>query len=153
MIDAIAEIGDELHLLAGLSNKMRVDAVCDRRHEHVRRAHGLDKLVMRRGLVAYIEARVEQFAHARFDRLGEPARDHYERLFLPHLTLRPLASVDCRSRPKNRPNPPPLSVARAHHVRNGRLRPKAAPNIGHKREISRDSAENFIFQLRLNDDL
>ena len=35
IVDAVAEIGDELHLLAGMAQRVGVDAVGDRRHEHV----------------------------------------------------------------------------------------------------------------------
>ncbi len=88
MIDAIAEIGDQLHLLAGLGDEPGINAIGDGRHEHVGGPHGLDEFFVGRGLVAHIEARIEQLAHAGFDDLGEPTCHHDERLLFRHLRVR-----------------------------------------------------------------
>jgi hypothetical protein len=40
VVDAIAEIGDQLHLRAGLFNQRRVDLVGHRGHQNIGRAHG-----------------------------------------------------------------------------------------------------------------
>ncbi len=88
MIDAVAEIGDQLHLFARLGDQPGVDAVGDGRHQHIGGAHRLDEFLVGRGFVAHIEARIEQLAHAGFDYLGEPTCHHDERLLLRHLRVR-----------------------------------------------------------------
>ena len=84
MVDAVAEIGDKLHLLAGLGDHRGVDRVGDGRHEHVRLAHRLDDLGLGHRLVVEVQARVEQFAHAGFDEVGQPASDDHEGFLLGH---------------------------------------------------------------------
>ena len=73
MIDPIAEIGDQLHLLAGLGDHGRVDLVGDGRHQNVRLAHRLDDIGLRHRLVFEVEASVEQLAHAGLDKLRQSA--------------------------------------------------------------------------------
>ena len=70
MIDAVAEIGDQLHVFAGLGNDVRIDMVGDRRHEHVGLAHRLGDFRFGHGLIIEIELRVEQFAHPGLDGFG-----------------------------------------------------------------------------------
>jgi len=84
IVDAIAEIGDELQPLAGLGDQMGVDAVGDRRHQHIGRAHGFSQLGLRHRRVGFIEPHIEQFAHARFDLFGKLAGDDDERLRFAH---------------------------------------------------------------------
>ena len=67
MVDAVAEIGDQLHLLAGLGDHAGVDLVGDGRHQDVGLADRLDEVALAHRLVFDVEARVEQFAHARLD--------------------------------------------------------------------------------------
>ena len=47
MVDAVAEIGDQLHLLAGLGDHAGIDLVGDGRHEDVGLAHRLGDLRLR----------------------------------------------------------------------------------------------------------
>ena len=84
MIDAIAEIGDQLHLLARLGDHAGADLVGDGGHEHVGLAHRLGDFALAHRLVVDIEARVEQFAHPRFDKIGQPARHDDEGFLLGH---------------------------------------------------------------------
>ncbi len=44
IVDAVAEIGDQLELVAGLAEHRGVDAVGDGRHQHVGDLGGLGKL-------------------------------------------------------------------------------------------------------------
>ena len=81
IVDAVAEIGDQLELLAGLGEQRGVDLVGDGRHQHVGGFHRLGQLGLGHRLVFGIEARVEQLAHAQFDAVGQLARDDDQRLF------------------------------------------------------------------------
>ena len=67
MVDAVAEIGDQLQVLAGLGDHAGVDRVGDGRDENVRLAQNLDDLGFRHRLVVEVELGVEQLAHARLD--------------------------------------------------------------------------------------
>ena len=80
IVDAVAEIGDQLELVAGLGEHRGVDAVGDGRHQHVGGLHGLGQLGLGHRLVVEIEARVEQFAHAGLDAVGQLAGDDDQRL-------------------------------------------------------------------------
>ncbi len=81
VVDAVAEVGDQFQLRPGLGQQGAVEPVGHRRHQDVRRLHGLAELVAAHRLVLDVEARVEQLAHARFHRLGQLARHDDERLF------------------------------------------------------------------------
>ena len=81
VVDAVAEIGDQLELLAGLAQHRPVDVVGYGRHDHVGDLGGLDELRLAHRLVVGIEPRIEQLAHARFDAVRQPAGDHDQRLF------------------------------------------------------------------------
>ena len=82
MVEAVREAGDQLQLLARLGEDGAVDAVGDGRHQHVGHFHCLDQLGRRHRPVVDVELSVEQFAHARLDRVGQPARDDDQRLLL-----------------------------------------------------------------------
>jgi hypothetical protein len=84
MIDPIAEIGDQPHLLSRLRDHRRIDVVGDGRHEHVGLTHRLDDLGLGHSLVFEVEPGVEQFAHPGLDQLGQPPGDHHEGSFLGH---------------------------------------------------------------------
>ena len=84
IVDAGAEIGDQMQLLARLRDHMGVDAVGDGGDQHVGGLHRLDDLLRRHRRIVEIEAHVEQFAHARLDALGELAGDHNDRLLPGH---------------------------------------------------------------------
>ena len=84
MIDPVAEIGDQPHLFAGLSDHGGGDLVGDRRHENVGLAHRLDDVRLGHRLVLDVEASVEQFPHAGLDELGQSPRDHHKGFFLGH---------------------------------------------------------------------
>lgn len=84
MIDPVAEIGDQPHLVAGLGDHGGVDLVGDGRHQNVGLAHRLDDLGLGHRLIFEIEASVEQFAHAGLDEFGQSPRDHNKGLFLGH---------------------------------------------------------------------
>jgi hypothetical protein len=72
VVDAIAEIGDELEGRPRLRQHRGVDLVGYGRDEHVRRLDRVHELAFREGLVLEIEARVEELAHARFDHVRRP---------------------------------------------------------------------------------
>ena len=78
VVDAVAEIGDQLELRAGLGDQRAVDAVGDGGHQHVRRLDRLGELGLAQRLVVDVEARVEQLAHARLDCLRQLARDDHQ---------------------------------------------------------------------------
>ena len=80
VVDAVAEIRDQLEPVAGLAQHGVVDAVGDGRHQHVGGLDRLDQLRLRHRLVVGVELRVEQLAHADLDRVRQLARDHDERL-------------------------------------------------------------------------
>ncbi len=80
VVDAVAEIGDQLQSLAGLAEHGSVDVVGDRRDDDVGGLRRLDELRLTHRLVVGIEAGVEQFAHAHFDAVRQPAGDHDQRL-------------------------------------------------------------------------
>jgi hypothetical protein len=86
MVDAVAEIGDQLEPVAGLGQHRGVDAVGDGRHQHVGGLCRLGELGLRHRLVVEVEPRVEQLAHAGLDALRQLARDHDQgRLGFRHL--------------------------------------------------------------------
>lgn len=80
IVDAIAEIGDELQTLAGLGNERGIDSIRDRGNKNVSFLDRSHELGLRHALVVEIEARVEQLAHARFDLVRQLAGDDDERL-------------------------------------------------------------------------
>ena len=84
MINAVAEIGDELHLLAGLRDHRGADLVGDGRHHDVGFPHCLDDLSLRHRFVLEVETRVEKFTHASFDEIGQAPRHHDKGSFLAH---------------------------------------------------------------------
>ena len=75
-------------LLARGLNELRIDAVGDGGHQHIRLAHGLCQRHVAHRPVAVIQARVEQLPHARLDRIRQLAGDDHERLLGRHVTLR-----------------------------------------------------------------
>ena len=83
IVDAVAEIGDQLQLLAGLARSaaasMRSVTVGTSTSAVLQR---LDEFGLAHRLVVDVEPGVEQFAHARFDAVRQFARDDHER-FLP----------------------------------------------------------------------
>ena len=84
MIDPVAEIGDQPHLVAGLGDHGGVDLIGDGRHQNIGLAHRLDDLGLGHRLVVDVEASVEQLAHAGLDEFRQPPRDHNEGFFLGH---------------------------------------------------------------------
>ncbi len=89
IIDAGAEIGDELHLLAGESDQLAVNPVGHGRHEHVGGAQGGRELIARHWLVLDVELRIEKLAHPRFNDVGQFTRYDNERFLPAHLVSRP----------------------------------------------------------------
>ena len=81
IVDAVAEIGDELQLLAGLARGVRRRSDRSRSERSRRRPHGLGELDLAHRLVVEIEPCVEQLAHAGFDDVRQFAGDDNERLF------------------------------------------------------------------------
>ena len=81
IVDAVAEIGDQLELLARLREHRGVDAVGDGRHQHVGGFYRFGQLGLRHRLVVGIEPGVEKFPHAQLDVVGQLAGDDDQRLF------------------------------------------------------------------------
>ncbi len=81
MVNAVAVIGDQLELVAGLAQDRGIDAIGHGRHQHVGTLHGIGELGRGHGLVVEVEARVEQLAHAGLDAVRQLARDDDQRLF------------------------------------------------------------------------
>ena len=76
VVDAGAEVGDQLQLLAGRGDDAGVDAVGDGRHQHVGARHRRGQARRRQRRVVEIELGVEQLAHPRLHRIGEFAACH-----------------------------------------------------------------------------
>ncbi len=86
----LPKLAISLRFVAGLGDQRRVDPVGDGRHQHVGFLDRRDQLRLRHRPVVDIQPRVEQFAHAGFDRIRQLARDDDERLFLAcHCFLEP----------------------------------------------------------------
>ena len=79
IVDAGAELSDQLQVRAGLAQHGTVDAVGDGRHQHIGGLGRLDQLLARERLVFEIEARVEQLAQPRLNDIGKLARDDNDR--------------------------------------------------------------------------
>ena len=106
IVDAVAEIGDQLELLAGLAEHRGVDAVGDGRHQHVGGLHRLGELGLAHRLVVEIEPRVEQLAHAGLDAVGQLARDDDQRLLgFGHVSRHRVGNFGCGN----------LAVAKRYH--------------------------------------
>ena len=71
MIDANAEIRDELKSRAGLCNKISIDHVGNRRRKHVGGYHRLLKRSTRHGGTAQVDLGIEQFAHPVHHMIGQ----------------------------------------------------------------------------------
>ena len=80
VVDAGAEIGDQLKPVARLGDHLRVDAVGDGGHQHVGPRHRRGQGVGRHRRVVGIELGVEQLAHPRLHRIGELSGDNDFRL-------------------------------------------------------------------------
>ena len=89
IVHPIAEIGNELHLLARLGDQRGVNPVCDGGHKHISLAHGLSQLGGRHRLVIQVEPHIKQFAHARFNDVGQFSCHYDQRFFLAHAGLLP----------------------------------------------------------------
>jgi hypothetical protein len=82
IVDAVAEIGDQLQPAFGLLEQFFGDLVGDGRHQHVGGADRIGDLLGGQRRIVEIEPGVEQLAHAGLDRVRQLARDDNERLFL-----------------------------------------------------------------------
>jgi hypothetical protein len=82
IVDARPEVGDQLELWPELGDQRAVDAVGDRRNQHVRRLGRLGQFGLAHRLVIDVEPRIEQLAHARFHRVGQLARHHHHRFLV-----------------------------------------------------------------------
>ena len=87
MVDAGAEIGEQLQIGSGLADQRRIDPVGHGRHQHVGGFHRGRQIGGAHRPVVVIEPRVEQLHHSRLDRFGKLARDDHQRLFCRHRTL------------------------------------------------------------------
>ncbi len=76
VIDAGAERGDELQPRPGGGDPRGIDAVGDRRHQHVGLLHRRGELGLAQRRILEIEPHVEQLHHPRLDRVGQLAGDH-----------------------------------------------------------------------------
>ena len=89
IVDAIAEIGDQLELLARFAEHRGIDSVGDGRHQHVGGFNRFGKLALRHRLVVGIEPGVKKFPHPQLDGIGQLTRHNDQRL----LALRHLLST------------------------------------------------------------
>ena len=80
MIDAAAEAGDQAQPVGRAFDQRRVDLVGDGRDQHVAFGHGAGHCRAIHRRIGDIEARVEQFGHARFHIGRQAARDDDARL-------------------------------------------------------------------------
>jgi hypothetical protein len=81
IVDAGAELGDQLEVGAGLAQHPPVDAVGDGRHQHVGGFGGVDQLLARERLVVEIELCVEKLPKTRLHHVRELARDNNDGSF------------------------------------------------------------------------
>jgi hypothetical protein len=88
VVDAVAEIGDQLEVRPRLTDHRSIDAVGDGRHQHIGGGDRLDELGLRHRGVFDVQPGVEQLAHARLDLVGQLARHNHERLLAGHCTPR-----------------------------------------------------------------
>ena len=86
VVDAIAEVGDELEVWPGLGQNGSVNPVRHGGNQHIGRPHGLHELGLRHRPVAFVEAGFEQLSHPRLDHIGKLARHDNQRLLLAHAT-------------------------------------------------------------------
>ena len=84
IVDAGAELRDQLEVGTRLAQHGPIDAVGHRRHEHVGRLHRLNQLVPRKRPVLEVEPRVEQFPEPCLHDVWELARDDNERSIRSH---------------------------------------------------------------------
>ena len=84
IINAIAEIGDQLEALSCLRNHMCVDPVGDGGHQDIRHFDRFDHLGLGHWLVMLIEPGVKELAHARFHSIGKLAGYNNDRLGFCH---------------------------------------------------------------------
>ena len=59
IIHAIAEISDQFHIFASLSNQMRVNFIRNRGNKHIRSAHGFSQFFLLERTIGFIKTRVE----------------------------------------------------------------------------------------------
>ena len=111
VIDAVAEVRDQPQPLARLAEHGPVDLIGHRRHDDVGGLGGLDELRLGHGRVVRIEAGVEQFAHAHFDAVRQPAGDHDQRLLALCHCLPLAVDLDVSVRPVSHGTAPPRPFA------------------------------------------
>ena len=104
IVDAVAEIGDQLEPLAGLARAPRASIWSVTVGTSTSALlHRLGELGLAHRLVVEVEARVEQLAHARFDAVRQPAGDHDQGLLaaghsLPLALIAPARPIRARDR-------------------------------------------------------
>jgi len=96
VIDPRPVIGDQPHPLARLRQQARVDAVVQRRHQHIGFAQRRGQLVARHWRVVIPQADIEQFAQAGFHHLGQPSRNDNTQTFSWHLSSPTALQFDAR---------------------------------------------------------
>ena len=86
VVDAVAKVGDQLELLAGLAEHGGIDPVGNGRHQHVGDLDRFGKIVRGHRFVVGIEPGVKKFPHPQLDAVGQFAGDdHYRFLVLRHI--------------------------------------------------------------------
>ena len=80
IVDAVAEIGDELELVTGFAEHRSIDAIGDGRHQHIGVFHSFGELRLRHRLVVGVEPGVKEFPHPQLDLIGQLARNNDQRL-------------------------------------------------------------------------
>ena len=81
IVDAVAEIGDQLEPAPGLLDHLGVDLVGDCRHQHVGALRGLGEFSLGHRPVVGVELDLEQLAHAGFDAVRQLAGNDDQGLF------------------------------------------------------------------------
>jgi hypothetical protein len=82
IVDAVAEIRNQLEADVWLAEKFGGDLVGHGRHQNICGANSFGELCRGHRCVIEIEPGIEKLAHARFGAVRQLARDHHQRLFL-----------------------------------------------------------------------
>ncbi len=80
MVEAVAEIGDQLEPVPGFAEDGGVDVVRHRGHQHIGHRHRLGEIGLAHRHVVKVQAGIEQLAHACLDNVRQLAGDDHQGL-------------------------------------------------------------------------